>query len=152
MKIYFFGVAAVLAIAAIGCGSGGSSTESGLTKAQFIKRGDAICHTARRRKTEALKAWTEAPANKGKTFEDWSTAELEHVYLTVALPPVKQASQELADLTPPTGDVKAEEIVKSLAATVGALEENPRAALKGAPYYHTDKLAQAYGFKACGFL
>jgi hypothetical protein len=150
VRIYIGGVAAVLAIAAIGCGSGGDTTEVALTKAQFIKRGDAICRAAQEKKTDAIQAWSLKPANKGKTLADWSTQELEDVYSSLALPPIKEASEELAALTPPAGDPKAEQVVKSLASAVEAVEEKPRRAIKEAPYSSADKLAQAYGFEACG--
>jgi len=150
VRVRIGGVAAVLAIAAIGCGSGGDSTEAALTKVQFIKRGDAICRAAQEKKTNAIQAWKEEPANKGKTLADWSARELGQVYLTVVLPPIREASDELAALSPPSGDAEAEKLVTSFAAAVRGVEEAPTRAVMETPYASADRLAQAYGFKACG--
>ena len=150
MKVQIGGAAAVLAIAAIGCGSGGDSTEAALTKAQFIKRGDAICTAAQAKKTKAVQAWGEKPANKGKTLADWSLKELSQVYSSVALPPIKEAADELAALSPPAGDAQAQKLVKALDSAVESVEEKPIRAIKDAPYASADRMAQAYGFKVCG--
>src|SRR3954469_9474420 len=152
VRIYLGGMAAVLAIAAIGCGSGGDTTEVALTKAQFIKRGDAICRAAREKKTKDLRAWSQEGRNKGKTLADWSLEEIRNIYLTLEPPPIKEASGELTALTPPPGDAKAKRLVESLASAVKAIEEEPTRAIKGAPYASADKLAQAYGFEVCGLL
>jgi hypothetical protein len=144
-------VAVVLAVAAGGCGSSGDTTEIALTKAQFIKRGDAICRSHQTERNKAFKAWREEPANKGKKFEDWTKQELGQVYLTVMLPPVKDAWRELDELAESTGDPKAEKFVSSLESAVKKVEEKPTGALEEVPYEDANKIAQGYGFKACGF-
>lgn len=152
MRIFIGGVAVVLAIVASGCGGGGGSdtAESAVTKAQFIKRGDEICRTAQESKEQGIVAWQEKSEKEGKGLGDFSAKELGHVYLTVALPPVKKAADELAELTPPAGDAEAEELVESMASTVKAIEEEPTQGIEEGPYEAPDKLAQAYGFKVCG--
>lgn len=142
--------AAVLAIMAIGCGSGGDSTEATLTKAQFIKHGDAICREAQEKKTKAINAWRHEGPSTGKGLADLSLNELGQIYLTVMLPPVKEASDELAALTPPGGDPRARKFLGAFAAAVKSVEEKPSQAIKEAPYASADRLAQAYGFEACG--
>lgn len=148
MRIYVGAMAAVLAIAAIGCGGGGDTTEVALTKAQFIKRGDAICKATQEKKEKAIAEWNEG--NKGKTLADYSMKELEDLYLTLVLPHIKDASDRLAELNPPAGDAKAAKVVHSLGEAVEAVGKSPRLAIKSAPYAQADKLAQAYGFEACG--
>jgi hypothetical protein len=149
VRIYVGVIAAVLALGAIGCGSGGGgATEAALTKAQFIKRGDAICKREQEQKEEALARWRQG--NKGKTLADFTLRELEGVYSTLILPHVKDASDRLAELKPPAGDEEAEKMVQSLNNAVDAVGKNPQLAIKGAPYAQADGLAQAYGFKACG--
>ena len=150
MRIYLGAVALVLAIAVVGCGSGGDTTEVALTKAQFIKRGDAICRSHQAEREKAFAAWQKEPANKGKQIEDWTKKELGQIYLTVMLPPVKDAWQELDELAGSTGDPKAENFVKSLEVAVKKVEEKPTRALKEIPYEDANKIAQEYGFKACG--
>jgi hypothetical protein len=142
-------MAVLLAIAGIGCGSGGDTTEAALTKAQFIKRGDAICHVAQEKKIKAAAYWLKKNKGNLKSRDEYSDEELSLVYLTVALPPVKEAAKELAALDAPSGDPKAEAVVKSLASAVEVLEDDPTIALDEAPYTRLDRLAAAYGFKSC---
>jgi len=147
---FFFGggLAVLIAIAAIGCG-GGDSTEEALTKAQFIKRGDEICQAAQTKKEKAIQGLAEELSQEGKELEDLGQAELNHVYSTLALPPVKKASIELDELGSPAEDGRAEKLVRSLAAAVKALEENPGLAFKEVPYVKWDKRAYDYGFRVC---
>ena len=148
MRIYAGVMAVAFAIAAIGCGSGGDTTEVALTKAQFIKRGDTICRAAQKKKERAAAAWLKG--NKGKTQADFSMKELNDLYSTIILPHVQDASEGLAELNPPAGDEKAAKVVQSLNKAVEAVENDPQVAIKGAPYAQADRLAQAYGFEACG--
>ena len=151
MRIFVGGVAALLAAAAIGCGSGGGdTTEVALTKAQFISRGDAICQAAQKKQTQAIDAWHKQTSGEEKSITDWTAEELGQIYLTVALPPIQEATDELSSLTPPAGDAKAEKVVSSMVSAVEAVEEQPLRAIKELPYQGADKLALAYGFKACG--
>lgn len=76
--------------------------------------------------------------------------ELGHIYITLALPPIKEAADELAALNPPAGDPKAEKLVKELGAAVESVEKKPTVAIKEAPYATADRMAQQYGFEACG--
>jgi hypothetical protein len=149
VRIYVGGIAVALAIAAIGCGSGGDTTQVALTRAQFIKRGDAVCRTAQKKKEKALAAFAKGVSKEGKELGTLSAKELDKAYVTLALPPVKEASIELGELTAPAGDVSAEKLVDSLAMEVEEIEEVPRRAFEKVPYTHVDKLAYEYGFKVC---
>lgn len=136
-------------VAVVGCASGGDSPEVALTKVQFIKRGDAICRAGQAKKEKAVGTLAQDLSKEGKELEDLSPTELDHVYVTLVLPPIKKASAELGELGLPTGDVQAEKLVASLAAAVKSIEEKPRRAFEETPYLHADELAYAYGFKAC---
>jgi hypothetical protein len=151
-------MAFLLVIAAIGCGSGGGSTtadstgsEKALTKAQFIKQADAICLDAQEKKGKLIGAWAKKSEKEGKTLKDLSEEELGQVYLKIALPPIEDASSQIADLNPPEGDTQVEKVLASLSSTVEGIEEEPTQVLKGAPFLRPDKLAQAYGFEVCGY-
>jgi hypothetical protein len=151
-------MAFLLAIAAIGCGSGGGSTtadstgsEKALTKAQFIKQADAICHDAQEKKGKLIGAWAKKSEEEGKTLEDWSEEEIGQIYLRIALPPIRDASSQIAELNPPEGDAQVEKVLASLSSTVKGLEEEPTRAVKGSPFIRPDELAQAYGFEVCGY-
>ena len=153
MRILIGVGAAVLAVVAIGCGSGSTTTEVAMTKAQFIKRADEICRNAQKKKEKAIVAWTEREEGRGKgELGDYTPEELGQVYVDVAVPPVKKASDELAALEAPTEDAAIEKFVDSVAATVRAIEEEPTLGNKAYPYEGPDKLARAYGFKVCDLL
>lgn len=143
------GLGVLLAVAAIGCGSGGATTEAPLTKAQFIKRGDAICRTAQKKREKILLPFVQELSKEGKELYDLSNKELSDLYSARLLPPVKEASVELDELTPPTGDVLAEKLVDALVTEVEQNEEDPMRAVENPPYLHIDRLAYKYGFKVC---
>jgi len=148
MRVCVGGLAVLFALVAIGCGGGGGTTEVALTKAQFIKRGDAVCREAQKPRTRAINAWFEEnpTARKG---EEPSTKELGELYLAVQLPVVKEASDELAALDPPAGDIEAEKFVDLFSAAVRTIEEEPTRVFKKG-YRSADKVALAYGFEDCG--
>jgi len=144
------GAAVLLAIVAIGCGSGGDTTEVALTKAQFIKTGDAICRAALNKRSQAVSAWLQQN-KKGKEAKELSNPELGHLYVTVALPPIREASEDLAELNPPAGDHIAEKFVELFTKAVEGIEENPTSVFEHRPYRSADLLGQEYGFKDCFF-
>jgi len=130
-----------LALVAFGCGGGDDS----LTKAEFIKQGDAICKRTEDQKNKALEA---AFAQQAKTGEAPDKAFQISLVNTVALPPVVQMTEELDDLGPP--DEEAEAIVAAFEASTDAITDNPAGVLDGSnPFVEADQLAAEYGFKAC---
>lgn len=137
------GVLAV-AIAGAGCG-GGDDSGSGLTKAEFVKQGDAICAEADAEKNAGLEAAFERQTKSGnplsKGFEQKLVTE-------VALPPVSAMTEELAALDAP--DEEAEAIVSAYEESVREIEDDPSSVLGGSnPFEAADKLAGEYGFKRC---
>lgn len=150
MKIYFGALAVVLAMTAVGCGSGGDTTEVVLTKAQFIKRGDAICRAHQAERTKEINAWLRNPSNRTKKIADYTPEERGEVYLTVALPPVREAWGELDELAESVSDEKAEKVVDALGSSVEAIEEEPARGLVPSSYKSSNEVAREYGFKDCG--
>jgi hypothetical protein len=145
VRIYVGATVAVLAIAAIGCGSGGDITEVELTKAQFIKRGDAICDAGKKKKEKAIASLNEE--QQGKALADFTGKELEDLYSTIILPNIQSVANRLAELNPPDG--RAARMVRSLGEAVDAVRKDPSLALNGAPYAQAERMANAYGFEAC---
>jgi hypothetical protein len=149
VRIFYAGALSMLVIVALGCGSGGS-TETALTKAQLLKRGDAVCHDGLAEKIKALAVWSKEEEKKGKRLEDWSKKQFGRIYLTVALPPIKETSAELAELVDSSQDPEAEKVATALSSAVKSIEEDPVQVIKELPYAGADKLAKSYGFKVCG--
>lgn len=118
-----------------------------LTKAAFIKQGDAICakipeeYEAKRQ--ELLKGPEKAKATTEKVNE------------VAAVPPIFVAVKSFEELTPPKGEeAEAEAIIDALEAAGKGLEKEPNAPLvgKGSPYEEFQKLTKKYGFTFCNEL
>jgi hypothetical protein len=159
-------VGAAIAVALIlgGCGGTGSSDPSAgtvskegevssasspsPTKAEFIKRGDAICRKTDTIQKESLDAYTEQHPGEIK-----SVADQEKIIIQVALPPIKTEIQELAALGAPKGDeAKIQEIISGLEDALQAAERAPLTLLgtEGeGEFAKPDKLAESYGFVDC---
>ena len=150
-------LAAVLAVAivAAGCGSSDSSssdsseTTAALSKAEFIKQGDAICTKGNKAiETEANEFAEENNVNTEKPTK----AQKEEVIVAVVAPGVRKQGEEIAELGAPSGDEQAvEEIVDAVEGGAEELEENPTPLIAGKnPLSKGSKLADSYGFKVCG--
>jgi len=168
-------LAALACALAVGCGSdSGRSTSAGatsgdsssadassgsttsdqtsgaqLTKAEFIKQGDAICV-----KTDEAQAKSFDDYLK-ENGEDTSKAGQEALVIEVGLPAIRQELKELRALGPPAGDEDAvEEILGEAEDALVEAEEKPSLALRTrtSPFSPIEKLLKEYGFKACGIV
>jgi hypothetical protein len=139
-------VVGVLAFAlnAAGCGSSGESEP--LSKAAFIKEGNAICASAAEERGSALK---EAGEEGAQDFSS-SKAELEWAITEVALPPLQVMAEELGDLDAPRGDQKrVDAIVAGFEEGVEKSEADPSGSVTGLPFTEANRRAQAYGLAEC---
>jgi hypothetical protein len=136
---------------AAGCGGSANGEEAGaapMTKAEFIKKADAICE-------ETDKAQEAAQRTFEKKFPeaDSSPRWEEKFVQVVGLPPIQSAAEEIGDLPVPSGDEeKVGAIVDGLEEAVDEARAEPGSMLgKGSvgPFTDVFKLAQDYGFKAC---
>ncbi len=144
----------IAAFALAGCGSSGdssSSTQAAVpppTKSVFLKEADGICGQTDLAQTAALKAFiAKKPAAK-----DQQAAEKEFI-LKIGLPMVQTEAEEVGDLVAPKGDEQeVQKVVSELETAVEEAEAEPERLLKGpsaSPFTGVEKLARAYGFKAC---
>ncbi len=147
-----FGVLLALAALIAGCGGGGDSTtttttnERPLTKAEFIRKGDAICQVG----NQASQTEIEEFAKENGFGPEPSTAQYEEVVTEVLVPNLKQQADELDALVPPTKDKdEVDAIIASLREAISAIEANPRS-LEGNVLGKPIQLENAYGFKVCG--
>ena len=153
------GVVAV-AIVAAGCGSSSDTTTSGsssdttetaaaLSKAEFIKQGDAIC--AKGNKSIETEANEFAEENNVNT-EKPTKAQKEEVISEVVAPDLLKQGEEIGELGAPSGDeAEVEAIVAAVEGGAEELEENPSLLIGGKnPLSKGAKLAGSYGFKVCG--
>lgn len=155
-KASLLALAALVALAAFvaGCGGGDETTDSAtvtLTKAEFIKQGDAICKEGNKEIEEGFEEFAEEndlPQNQEPSKE----AGVE-ITETVILPNVQEQAEEIRDLGAPEGDEdQIEELLDSLEGAVAEGEEDPEALFSGDtdPFADVNQKATAYGFKVCG--
>ena len=130
----------------MGCGSSDSSPP--LTKAEFIKQGDAICRKADKEQEIGVATYPKKHSSINLNSEEGE----ETMVLKVGLPPIMTAAEELEELEPPSGDeAKIDAIIVGLRQGVEEGRKDPIAITEGTsnPFSRADRLAAAYGFKDC---
>lgn len=145
------GALAALAIIVAGCGGGSDSTEStsSLTKAEFVKKGNAICAKGNEEIEEGFEKFgKEHGFSKEK---EPSQAELEEAVETVVIPSVSNEVESIRALGPP--DEEAEAVLDAAEGALEKGEEDPKQFLKeesSGPFAKANKLAREYGLTKCG--
>lgn len=147
-------VAAIAIIAGCGGGSDSSSTEataSSLTKAEFLKQGNAICAKGNKEIEEGFEEFAKEHHFSKKSQP--SQVELEEAAEEVLIPRIRREIDGISALGAPNGEEAEVEAV--LAAAEKGLEEgeeNPGAMVEEGegPFKEANKLARDYGLVKCG--
>ena len=143
------GASLALVALIVGCGGGDSTTttsEAPLTKAEFIRKGDAICQTGNQASTTEIEQF----AKENGFGSEPNKAQFEEAVTEVLVPNLKQQTDELDALVPPTQDEdKIEALISSLRETIAKMEKNP-SSLEENALAEPIRLENAYGFKVCG--
>lgn len=133
-----------LAVAALGgsvlTGCGGDKP---LSKAEFIKQGNAICAKgAKKIETAAKKAFSTKSQPTKQQIADFAEDE--------AFPAVETELFDLRDLTPPKGDKdKVEKLLDTAEAALKKAKDDPSTITARDPFDETNKLFSDYGLKTC---
>lgn len=133
----------VLAVAAVGCGGSDKKT---LSKAEFLKKGNAICQKGNQ---EIQAAGQKIFTSKKRPPQ----AKLLAFAKGTILPSVQQQVNQIRDLGAPKGDEsKVKAIVDAAQAGVDKAKQNPAVLTQQGegPFKRADALARAYGLKVCG--
>ena len=142
---------AAISMIAAGCGDSDDSTDSsGLTKAEFLKQGNAICAKGNK---EIEKGFEEFEAENGLENKQPSKAQLTEAIETVVLPAISEQVEGIEGLEPPSGEeAKVEALTDAAAEGVEKGEEDPAALTteKADPFAKANKLANEYGLVKCG--
>jgi len=153
-KSLFAALAAFAAIAMIaaGCGGGGdsSSDSSSLTKAEFLKQGNAICAKGNKEINEGFEEF--AKENGFSEKQQPTKAQLTEVVETVVLPKVRGQVEGIKALGAPSGEeAQVEAIVDAAEEALEKGEEEPAALAseKADPFAKANKKASAYGLVKC---
>lgn len=139
------GVVAVVAVLA-GCGS---SDDSSLSKAEFIKQGDEICKSS----SKQIESEAEEFAKENKVDTSNPTKkQQEEVIEEVVAPGLRNEADELEALGTPKEDAaKAEAVLSALDSGVSEVEDEAAAVLSSSnPLEKASRLAGEFGFKSCG--
>jgi hypothetical protein len=151
-KALLAAVAVLVALGALvaGCGGGDETTDETvtLTKAEFIKQGDAICKDGNSQsEKEAEEFAEENDFELGKATEE----QLEEAISEVLVSNLRRQIDELDALEAPEGDEdQVEEIIVSLEGAADEIAEDPAVAFGNEVLKEPSELAEDYGFKVCG--
>lgn len=144
-------VLVALAVVVAGCGSDDEATTDEtvtLTKAEFIKQGDAICQKGN---DESEKEAEEFAEENDFELEKASDEQLEEAVSEVLVANLRGQLDELEALGAPEGDEEqVEEIIDSLEGATDEIEDDPSVVFDGDVLKEPGELAQDYGFKVCG--
>jgi hypothetical protein len=144
------GTLAILLIVAAGCGGGGDSNTSAnaISKAAFVKKGDAVCQKGSERMAGGFGKYL-----KKSEVTHPSKAVQEKLVVKVLVPSVRQEIKELHALGAPSGDEdRVAEIIKALEEGVETAEGNPEAVTNSSDVVFgiASRLAGEYGLEVCG--
>ncbi len=145
---------AALAFAAVAAGCGGnddSDNTASLTKAQFLKQGNAICAAGNKEIEEEFEAFNE----DGHLDENQepSDAEAEEIANTILIPSVSKQIDELRELGAPEGEEeKVDEILDAAEEALEEVEDDPESVVTegNGPFTDVNKMTREYGLTTCG--
>jgi len=136
-----------------GCGGGSSSTEStsSLTKAEFVKKGNAICAKGEKEVEAGVEGFIKE--NNFSEKKPPTGAQMEALAEEVLLPTVRKQLDEIRALGIPSGEEQeVEAIFVAVEEGIEKTEEDPSAFAEGGsgPFVKANKLAREYGLTVCG--
>ena len=141
-----------VALVAAGCGSSSSDTTASLTKAEFLKQGNAICAAGNKEiNAEFEKFFKEKEFSKKKQP---TQAQLEEAAEEIAVPSIRKQIDGIRALGAPSGEEEqVNEIIDAAEEALEEAEEDPAALVNeenGNLFAKANKLTNAYGLTACG--
>jgi hypothetical protein len=135
---------AALAMIVAGCGGDGDSTDS-LTKAEFVKQGNAICVEGEKKLEAEIEEFFEGEKQPTKV-------QLEEAANAVFLPSLRKQVGEIRDLgLPSEGAGEADKALKAAEEALKKGEEDPSILLVQGPgpFAEATKLAKEFGLTKC---
>ncbi|MGN6216529.1 MAG: hypothetical protein ACTHN7_06170 [Solirubrobacterales bacterium] len=133
-----------------GCGSGGiTETTSSLSKAEFVKKGNAICAEGSKEINEGFEKF--AKENGLSEKKRPPQAKLEEGIETVVIPGIRKEIEGIRALGPP--DEEAEAVLAAAEEALEEGEEDPSLLAKeesAGPFAKVNKLSREYGLTKCG--
>jgi hypothetical protein len=142
---------AAISMIAAGCGGGSDSTDStsSLTKAEFVKQGNAICAKGNKEIQEGFEEFEKEHGSQKQPTK----AELSEAVETIVLPAVRQQVEGVKALPAPSGEeAEVEAITDAAEEALEQGEEDPASLTteKADPFAKANELANEYGLTKCG--
>jgi len=136
------GLAVLVALVAAGCGGGGS--DETVTKADFVRQGNAICGKWQQARTAAFSELSQ------KFKPPVTQAKREEAVLFI-LKPYGESIQGLNELDPPAGEeAKVEAMIKAMEEGFAQAKADPSSVISGTvAFKKSNKLVEEYGLKEC---
>jgi hypothetical protein len=152
--IALLAVAAAFAILVAGCGGGSDSTSSetsSLTKAEFVKQGNAICAKGNKAIEEGFEKFVKE--DNIKQDQQPTKAQLTEVSEEVLIPNVQTEIEEIRALgLPSEGGEEADKVLKAAEKGLEEGEEDPAVLANetSGTFAEANKLAREFGLVKCG--
>jgi hypothetical protein len=144
-------------IGASGCGGGsdgGEISTSSLSKAEFIKRADAICAKGQQQVERNFGAYAKKTnLNVQQVTKNPTKQQVDGLVHSVLLPAIKQEVTQIRALGAPRGDEdKIEAMLAAVEEGIETAEDLPRTVLEktDVAFGVSSRLAKEYGLVACG--
>lgn len=137
------GLLIIVLLAVAGCG-GGDDDE--LTKAEFVKQGNAACKESKTEQQQLFQT-----VSKSIKPSEVTKADQEKLVTEVLIPPYEKNIETLDDLGAPAGDEEeVEAIIKAMESSIDKVEANPLVALRTTlQFAGANSLAAKYGLTDC---
>jgi hypothetical protein len=136
------GLAVLVALVAAGCGGGGS--DETVTKADFVRQGNAVCGKWQQARTKRF-------AEVNQKFKPPATQAKREKAILIILAPYEDAIQGLKELEPPAGEEeKVEAMIKAMEEGWNQAKADPGSLISnGVAFNKSNKLFEEYGLKEC---
>lgn len=137
----------VVAWAALGCGgSGGETSATPLTKAQFIQQADRICAQLAKQRKGAVADW-EAEFSGGPAEAE---AHLDEGFKDIVAPSIGREADELKDLVAPEGQETAvASMLRNLSRASRVIARQGAEAVSRSGLPEFEREAATFGLKVC---
>jgi len=144
--------ALTIALVAAGCGGDDGDSTATLTKAQFVKKGNAICAAGNKEIEAGFESFAKEH-NLSKNQQP-TKAELTEAAETVLTPAIAKQVHAIGALGTPSTDGKgAEEVLDAAEEALEKIEEEPVLITKSgskSPFAKANAMAREYGLTTCG--
>lgn len=138
--------AALLALLMAGCG-GGDTTDTTITKAEFVKRANQICKQAESEREELVKK-ASALTEPG---QELSEAQQTKALLGIFVSPYEKEIARISNLPAPEGEEEMPEaLVEAMREALKDVESDPGELARSVDQFNeVNKLSTQYGLSAC---